>query len=356
MKKLLIILPLLFSQFTMANCEMDLAQTVSWLNDSFPSDSPFTELSIKSATYLDLGNKCILDKELSNLCSLTHIQSLDLYNDHCSEKLDGTGLKDLLALKNLTSLDLDYNDIELSKLRDLKNISHLKLLGNKLNEKDLSILTELKGLKDLNLADNNLTHKSIKQLKGLTTRFLNLGNNAFSDEDFDGLSKLNILELALAPYSKNNKLEATIGDTFWQELDKMQIHSLGLTIEQASSKIPTNLKLDNLKSISISRGIFSNSNFESFKKYNKITLFIFDFVPFSPRARVKAQSWIINQDSFTKLNLSSFKLDFGIDFLKEIANKKVVNEVTINKSLAERIGHQALFELAKSFEDFKISF
>ncbi|XGW10731.1 hypothetical protein V3C99_012331 [Haemonchus contortus] len=136
----------------------------------------------------------------SNLCPLTNLTELDLYENQID------AIANLEPLVNLKKLDLSFNRIrEIDGLSTLTKLTHLYLVHNKISEiKGLDSLTELELLE---LGDNRIKRiENISQLVKL--RELYLGKNKLSKlEGLETLTNLRILSLPANRFTKIENLE-----------------------------------------------------------------------------------------------------------------------------------------------------
>ena len=133
-----------------------------------------------------------------------HLQSLKMMHFHIETLLLD---KVFHKLPNLTTLNLDYNEVrELPEkiFQTLPNLKTLNLNGNELTQLPETIFQGLPNLKTLKLGGNRLTKlpdQIFQDLPNLTT--LNLGYNLelaqLPEKIFQGLSNLKILNLGHTP-------------------------------------------------------------------------------------------------------------------------------------------------------------
>jgi Leucine-rich repeat (LRR) protein len=84
--------------------------------------------------------------------------------------LNDTGVKELAALKSLTTLDLSLNNVTAAGLKELaalKNLSALNLSRTNVTDADLEELAALKNLSTLDLSWTNVTDAGLKKLAAL---------------------------------------------------------------------------------------------------------------------------------------------------------------------------------------------
>ncbi|MBW8016265.1 MAG: hypothetical protein FVQ82_08770 [Planctomycetes bacterium] len=142
--------------------------------------------SLKNLTALELSYNNLTD--VSALASLKNLTTLTLSNNTL------TDISVLKELTNLTGLDLRSSNLaDISVLMELSSLTDLNLGNNNLT--DISALKELTNLKGLYLWDNQLT--GLSELKGLKKlESLMLFNNKLTDiSELKGLTKLTLLSL-----------------------------------------------------------------------------------------------------------------------------------------------------------------
>ena len=144
---------------------------------------------MEAITDLSLYRKGI--KDLTGLEYATNLKSLDLSNAEPTEGDEPNAITDLTPisnLKNLTFLDLTYNNLSnIEPLKNLTQLEYLLLYGN--NIEDISSLSSLINLKELELANNQV--RDISALSGLVNlKTLGLYGNYITD--FSPISNLEL--------------------------------------------------------------------------------------------------------------------------------------------------------------------
>lgn len=147
---------------------------------SFLQSKKVAVTSLDRLTSLDFGGGTpVTDDELVNLCGLTGLKSLYLYQDSVQDtSLTGRTLDQLAGLKNVAYLDLDSNRItadHLEKLEGMTALTTLKLFNNPLaqNPRGLAAidgLLKVPSLKTLVLqgsARHHLTDADVPALANL---------------------------------------------------------------------------------------------------------------------------------------------------------------------------------------------
>ncbi len=134
---------------------------------------------LTNLTSLNLEYNDISD--ISPLSELTNLNALTLEHNNISD------ISPLIGLTDLTYLNLRENDIsDIGVLNKLTNLTDLDLQNN--NISDISVLSELTNLTELDLESNNIS--DISALKGLTNlTSLDLRNNNISKSDIEELKQ-----------------------------------------------------------------------------------------------------------------------------------------------------------------------
>ncbi|HID24509.1 MAG TPA: hypothetical protein EYP14_19220 [Planctomycetaceae bacterium] len=103
-----------------------------------PADLPSGEFAILT---IDLSQRPVRDKDLTNLIGLKNLQRLGLYQTEITDK----GLKYLSGLQSLTELELSYTSITdkgLAELVKLKNLQKVYLTGTAVTDEGIKKLKE----------------------------------------------------------------------------------------------------------------------------------------------------------------------------------------------------------------------
>jgi RNA polymerase sigma factor (sigma-70 family) len=141
----------------------------------------------------------ITDAGLKELVGLENLQSLDVH----SSKVTDAGLRELAALKSLQTLDVagaQVTDVGVKELAGVKSLKNLRLSGaRKVTDAGVKALVALENLQTLDLERTHVTDAGLKDLAGLTNlQVLNLTGTKVTDSglfELIVLTKLQILEL-----------------------------------------------------------------------------------------------------------------------------------------------------------------
>ena len=153
--------------------------------------------------------EAVADKLAKDVADITYSDLQNIKELSLAWNFSALNLEDLKEMKNLTTLDLSYNEItDIQPLSGLKKLKTLNLFSNKVASVDA--LAELKNLQDLNLGENLFSDTSA--LKGLRElKKLNLaGKNVEDIKALRYTDKLTELTLGskvrdLTPIAKYNQ-------------------------------------------------------------------------------------------------------------------------------------------------------
>ncbi|KAK8789982.1 hypothetical protein WA158_006762 [Blastocystis sp. Blastoise] len=152
----------------------------------------FTEL--EQLSRLDLSNNFL--ESLRAISSCTKITTLNVSHNH----LSGKGLRGIVTMENLVSLNASYNRIKKMPEFIFENIKHLKaLILNNNSLKEMNFIKNLVELNTLILSHNNLDDLSLEDNiwdNLMYLRKLSLSYNAFTSLSFPILSSLHELNLS----------------------------------------------------------------------------------------------------------------------------------------------------------------
>jgi internalin A len=138
------------------------------LSDTNVTEAGLKELAaLKALTTLNLSHTHVASCGLSELAALKGLADLDLSHTRVTD----AGLKQLARLETLTALNLSHTkvtDSGLSELAALPNFTFLGLAGTKVTDvglKKLAALNNLKNLKNLDLSQTGVTDAGVKELQ-----------------------------------------------------------------------------------------------------------------------------------------------------------------------------------------------
>jgi len=234
-------------------------------------------IKLKNLTSLTLAGCNLTDITQMDLTKLKHLTSLDLSKNNISD------LSSLNKLTNLKSLNLSYNQI--IDITDLKNLTQLTELNLSYNYfSDISALVKMKNLASLTLYNDQIVHldtlEHLKNLKELHLSVTSIGN-------FDMLQSLSGLKKLVLHMCGINNIS---GIEYLKNLTYLDL----------SANMINNLdKLGNLKNLSyldLSKNMIGDVR--TLKNFKKITYFdlsdnkltmkqIFDLQKYYATVRIK---------------------------------------------------------------------
>ena len=152
-----------------------------------PGEGPFVEVV--------LSYTAVRDGDLKQLTAVRNLRSLDLENT----KVTGAGLKALKDLQALSLYRAPVTDAGLKEVKELGNLLTLDLTGTKVTDAGLKHLKALKKLRTLNLSFTTVGDGGLKELKDLKDlQSLRLNRTKVTDaglKELTGLKDLRSLDL-----------------------------------------------------------------------------------------------------------------------------------------------------------------
>ncbi len=109
--------------------------------------------------------EAIDDEALRHICDITSLQEIDLKG----VKTSRMNLLRLHELKRLSSLVLDFTDIDDGQVTALDGLDHLQALtltGTQITDKSLPLLAQLEGLVTLDISYTEVSDKGLQSLEG----------------------------------------------------------------------------------------------------------------------------------------------------------------------------------------------
>ncbi|KAM4113364.1 hypothetical protein ACJW30_05G215400 [Castanea mollissima] len=235
------------------------------LEGSFPAKelSVFEDLEMLDLSYNHL-NGSLMVQDFKCLLKLSKLKHLDLGGNHFKREI----LRSLGALLALTSLKLDYNQMEGplydQDLASLRSLEVLNLAGNdfngslpkylcgskKLEELDLSwnsfegilpsSLYNLTSLQLLDLSWNEFTGNISSLMAGLTSlKYIDLSYNHFDRFSFDALANISRLEFFQLKCD-SKKLDVETENSGWVPLFQLEFLVLSnCNLNKLSNQVPT---------------------------------------------------------------------------------------------------------------------
>ncbi|MDR2609766.1 MAG: leucine-rich repeat domain-containing protein [Rickettsiales bacterium] len=183
-----------------------------------------------------------------------------------------------LKLKNLTELNLPFNEITnegVKELAKLPNLISLDLSGNKIGNKGAEELAELPNLISLDLSSNWLNHEGIKKLaKFPNLTLLSLSLYHVSDEGIKELAKFpKLTSFFLWSRSINRFINDSINDKDIEKLAKLpNLTSFSLQDYNISDESIKKLaKLPNLTSLSLQNRNINDKCVKELVRFPKLT-------------------------------------------------------------------------------------
>ena len=174
-----------------------------------------------------------------------------------SEKIQ----KHLINIKEKNELIYIKNDKNHNKIKSIEiiknNFNNINILNN----------TNLINLETLSLSDNNITDITpLKNMSAPNLKNLNLSTNKLTDENIPILNNMNFPNLIFINFARNYLHNFEIFKCFkkFKRLDTLYIGTNKFDIFNENDKY----EIQNLKEISISKGVFSDINIKIISNFN----------------------------------------------------------------------------------------
>ena len=174
-----------------------------------------------------------------------------------SEKIQ----KHLINIKEKNELIYIKNDKNHNKIKSIEiiknNFNNINILNN----------TNLINLETLSLSDNNITDITpLKNMRAPNLKNLNLSTNKLTDENIPILNNMNFPNLIFINFARNYLHNFEIFKCFkkFKRLDTLYIGTNKFDIFNENDKY----EIQNLKEISISKGVFSDINIKIISNFN----------------------------------------------------------------------------------------
>ncbi|XP_030971224.1 receptor-like protein 13 [Quercus lobata] len=272
---------------------------------------PTKELSVfEDLEMLDLSsnefNGSLTVQDFKILSKLSKLKHLDLGGNHFDKGI----LRSLGALSALTSLKLDYNQMEGplydQDLANLRSLEVLNLGDNNFNGSLPKYLANLRSLEVLNLGGNNFNGSLPKYLANLRSlEVLNLGGNNFNGslpKCLCGLKKLEELDL------RGNSFEGTLPSCLYNLTSLQQLDLNGNQFRGNISSLIVDLT--SLKYVDLSYNLFEGLSFSLFANHSKLESFQFRCDNEKVEIEIENSDWVplFNLESLVISNCSLNKL------------------------------------------------
>ena len=189
-------------------------------------------------------------------CENFHSNNNEIIIFH-SEKIQ----KHLINIKEKNELIYIKNDKNHNKIKSIEiiknNFNNINILNN----------TNLINLETLSLSDNNITDITpLKNMRAPNLKNLNLSTNKLTDENIPILNNMNFPNLIFINFARNYLHNFEIFKCFkkFKRLDTLYIGTNKFDIFNENDKY----EIQNLKEISISKGVFSDINIKIISNFN----------------------------------------------------------------------------------------
>jgi internalin A len=336
----------------LALCALDHLQAMS-LNWSVIDEDGFSHIvAHKGLKHLDLRRAKVPELSKTRIANLTELESLylprtatnsDLVSiaalralesiDACeSSEINGEGIKALVGLPNLRSLNFERTQLTDAALQEIGKIFSLKELNLErtgTSDRGLSYLTGLQQLHKLNLSGNKLTGASWDSL----SKFAQLTELDLSDNEKLGVGSMSIAKLQRLHTLDLNNTQTS--DALLEQLsDSTQLRHFdvsGTSVTDRGFKYVATIK--GLLTLNVARTDVSDTGLTELAGLNQLSV-----LDLSQCSRVERVGWVANLRGLRELSLLGTKVD-GIE---ELVRLPALERL----SLPTTLGGQEIMRLA----------